>query len=79
VADTAARIADAEGWRDQRDAIVRAAMTQLAQSGGALDFLSLQFALGAAFGEAAQQELARQGAGVAWAVLARDAKRLSAP
>jgi hypothetical protein len=79
VADIAARIADAEGWRDQRDAIVRAAMTQLAQSGAALDFLSLQFALAAAFNEAAQQELARQGAGVAWVVLARDAKRLSAP
>jgi len=79
VADIAARIADAEGWRDQRDAIANAAMTQLAQSGGAIDFLSLQFALAAAFNEAAQQELARQGAGVAWAVLARDAKRLSAP
>jgi hypothetical protein len=79
VADIAARIAGAEGWRDQRDAIVRAAMTQLAQSGAAIDFLSLQFALAAAFNEAAQQELARQGAGVAWVVLARDAKRLSAP
>jgi hypothetical protein len=79
VADIEARIADAEGWRDHRDAIVRAAMTQLAQSGGTLDFLSLQFALAAAFNEAAQQELTRQGAGVAWAVMARDAKRLSAP
>ncbi len=79
MADIAARIVDAEGWREQRDAIVRAAMTQLAQSGGALDFLSLQFALAAAFNEAAQQELARQGAGVAWAVLARDGQRLSAP
>jgi hypothetical protein len=79
VADIEARIADAEGWRDQRDAIVNAAMTQLAQSGGAIDFLSLQFALAAAFNKAAQQELARQGAGVAWAVLTRDAKRLSAP
>ena len=79
MADIAARVADAEGWRDQRDAIVRAAMTQLAQSGGAIDFLSVQFALAAAFKEAAQQELARQGAGVAWAVLARDAERLSAP
>ena len=52
---------------------------QLAQSGGSLDFLSVQFALSAAFKEAARQELARQGAGVAWAVLARDAERLSAP
>ena len=79
MADIEARIADAKGWRDQRDAIVRAAMTQLAQSGGTIDFLSLQFALSAAFKEAARQELARQGAGVAWAVLARDAERLSAP
>jgi hypothetical protein len=79
VADIAARIADAEGWRDQRDAIVNAAVMQLAQSGGAIDFLSVQFALSAAFKEAARQEMARQGAGVAWAVLARDAERLSAP
>ena len=79
MADIAERIADAEGWRDQRDAIVNAALMRLAQSGGAIDFLSVQFALGAAFGEAARQEMARQGAGVAWAVLARDAERLSAP
>ena len=79
MADIAARIADAEGWRDQRDAIVRAALTQLAQSNGALDFLSVQFALSAAFAEAARQEMTRQGSSIAWAVLARDAERLSAP
>jgi hypothetical protein len=70
---------DAENWRDQRDSIVRAALQAMAQSGAGLDFLAMQFALSAAFNEAARQEMARQGSSIAWAVLKRDAERLSAP
>jgi hypothetical protein len=79
VADIAARIADAEGWRDQRDAIVTAALTQLAQSGGAIDFLSVQFALGAAFGEAAKQRATIFGCDQAWGLVARIQSQMEAP
>jgi hypothetical protein len=79
VADIEARLADAENWRDQRDAIVTAAMTQLAQSGGAIDFLSLQFALGAAFGEAAKQRATIFGCDQAWGLLARIQSMMEAP
>jgi hypothetical protein len=79
VADIETRLADAEGWRDQRDAIVTAALTQLAQSGGALDFLSLQFALGAAFGEAAKQRATIFGCDQAWGLVARIQSQMEAP
>ena len=79
MADIEARIADAEGWRDQRDAIVTAAMTQLAQSSGAIDFLSLQFALGAAFGEAAKQRATVFGCDHAWGLVARIQSMMEAP
>ena len=79
MADIEARLADAENWRDQRDAIVTAAMTQLAQSGGAIDFLSLQFALGAAFGEAAKQRATIFGCDQAWGLLARIQSMMEAP
>ena len=79
MADIAARIADAEGWRDQRDAIVTAALTQLAQSGGAIDFLSLQFALGAAFGEAAKQRATVFGCDEVWGRIARIQSMMEAP
>jgi hypothetical protein len=78
-ADIAAIVHDAENWRDNRDAIVRAALQALAQSGGSLDFLTVQFALAAAFNEAARHEMTRQGSSIAWAVLKRNAERLSAP
>jgi hypothetical protein len=78
-ADLPAIVHDAENWRANRDAMVRVAMQALAQSGAGLDFLGVQFALAAAFNEAAQQEMTRQGASVAWAVLKRNAERLSAP
>lgn len=79
MADLPAIIHDAENWRDQRDAIVRAALQALAQSGAGLDFLAMQFALAAAFNEAARHEMTRQGSSIAWAVLKRNAERLSAP
>lgn len=79
MADLSAIVHDAENWRDQRDAIVRAALRAMAQSGAGLDFLAMQFALAAAFNEAARQEMARQGSSIAWAVLKRNAERLSAP
>ena len=79
MADIEARIADAEGWRDQRDAIVTAALVRLAQSGGAIDFLSLQFALGAAFGEAAKQRATVFGCDQAWGLLARIQSMMEAP
>jgi len=79
VADIEARLADAEGWRDQRGAIVTAALTQLAQSGGALDFLSVQFALGAAFGEAAKQRATVFGCDEAWGRIARIQSMMEAP
>jgi hypothetical protein len=78
-ADIAAIVHDAENWRDNRDAIVRAALQALAQSGGSLDLLTVQFALAAAFNEAARHEMTRQGSSIAWAVLKRNAERLSAP
>ena len=79
MADIEARLADAESWRDQRDAIVTAAMTQLAQSGGAIDFLSVQFALGAAFGEAAKQRATIFGCDQAWGLVARIQSMMEAP
>jgi hypothetical protein len=79
MADLSAIMHDAENWRDQRDAIVRAALQCLAQSGAGLDFLAMQFALAAAFDEAARHEMTRQGSSIAWAVLKRNAERLSAP
>ena len=78
-ADIDAIVHDAETWRDQRDAIVRAALQALAQSGAGLDFLAMQFALAAAFDEAARHEITRQGSSIAWAVLKRNSERLSAP
>lgn len=79
MADIEARLADAEGWRDQRDAIVNAALVRLAQSGGAIDFLSLQFALGAAFGEAAKQRATVFGCDEAWGRIARIQSQMEAP
>ncbi len=78
-ADIAAIVHDAKNWRDNRDAIVRAAMMQLAQSGAALDFLSLQFALGAAFGEAAKQRATVFGCDQAWGLVARIQSIMEAP
>jgi hypothetical protein len=46
-----------EPWQESRDAIVRAAITALAEAGGGLDFLAMQAALEAAFKEAARQRL----------------------
>lgn len=79
MADISPILGDAENWRAQRDNLVLAALMSLAQDGGSIDFLAVQFALAAAFKEAARQELARAGSGQAWFVLARDAERLSAP
>lgn len=79
MADLAAVVVDAQNWRESRDAIVLAALTQLAQSGAGLDFLSVQFAVAAAFREAAQQEMMKQRSSIAWAVMARNAERLSEP
>lgn len=79
MADIAARIADAEGWRGQRDAIVNAALMRLAQSGGAIDFLSVQFALGAAFGEAAKQRATVFGCDEAWGRIARIQRMMETP
>jgi hypothetical protein len=79
VADIAARIADAGSWRDQRDAIVNAALIRLAQSGATIDFLSVQFALGAAFGEAAKQRATVFGCDEAWGRIARIQSMMEAP
>lgn len=79
MADISPLLADAANWRDQRDALVRAALNSLAEAGGQIDFLSVQFALAAAFREASKQEMARNGSNLAWFVLARDAERLSTP
>ena len=79
MADIETRIADAEDWRDQRDAIVNAALMQLAQSGLAINFLSLQFALAAAFGEAAKQRATIFGCDQAWYLVARIQSQMEAP
>lgn len=79
MADIAARVADAKGWRDQRDAIVRAALTELAQHGASLDFLSVSRALGAAFGEAARQRATVFGCDQAWGLLSRHQAMMEAP
>lgn len=68
----------ADGWRESRDAIVRAAVTRLAGAPSS-DFLAMQSALAAAFEEAARQEAERFGTGAGWAVLSQAAVRLSAP
>jgi hypothetical protein len=75
----AAALADLDGWRDRRDALVQAALTALIQSGSGVDFLAMQRALAAAFEEAARQEMDRFGAGLPWVALSRTATRLSAP
>lgn len=80
--DAAARAAalrDAETWRDSRDALVQAALTELVMSGAGLDFGAMQRALAAAFDVAARQEMDRFGASLPWVVLSRIAARLSAP
>jgi hypothetical protein len=79
MADISPMLHDADGWRNQRDTIVQAALMSLAMGGGQIDFLTVQFALAAAFKEAARQELARTGSSQAWFVLARTAERLSTP
>lgn len=79
MADISPMLHDAATWRNQRDTIVQAALTSLAMDGGKIDFLAVQFALAAAFKEAARQEMARTGSSQAWFVLARNAERLSTP
>jgi len=71
MADIAAQVDDARNWRDNRDAIVRAALTELAAHGASLDFLSVQRALGAAFAEAARQRASAFGCDQAWGLLSR--------
>ncbi len=68
-----------EPWQEGRDAIVRAAITAMAQAGGGLDFLAMQAALEAAFKEAARQQLQESGSDSAWFVLARHRSRMEAP
>ena len=68
-----------EPWQEGRDAIVRAAMTAMAQAGGGLDFLGMQAALEAAFKEAARQRLQEAGSDVAWFVMSRHRSRMEAP
>ena len=68
-----------EPWQETRDAIVRAAITAMAEAGGGLDFLAMQAALEAAFKEAARQRQEEAGSDVAWFVISRHASRMEAP
>ena len=79
MADIAAQVDDARNWQENRDAIVRAALTELAQHGAGLDFVSVSRALGAAFGEAAKQRAAVFGCDSAWYALTVQQSRMEAP
>jgi hypothetical protein len=68
-----------EPWQESRDAIVRAAITAMAEAGGGLDVLAMQAALEAAFKEAARQRLEEAGADSAWFVMSRHRSRMEAP
>ena len=79
MADIAAQVDDARNWQENRDAIVRAALTELATHGASLDFLSVQRALGAAFAEAARQRATVFGCDQAWGALSRHQSMMNAP
>jgi hypothetical protein len=79
MADIAAQVDDARNWQESRDAIVRAALTELAQHGASLDFVSVSRALGAAFGEAARQRAEVCGCDGVWTALAIQQSRMEAP
>lgn len=79
MADIAAQVDDARNWQENRDAIVRAALTELAQHGASLDFVSVSRALGAAFGEAARQRATVFGCDQAWGLLSRHQSMMEAP
>ena len=66
-------------WQESRDAIVRAAITAMAEAGGGLDFLAMQAALEAAFREAARQRMQEAGSDSAWFVMSRHASRMESP
>lgn len=79
MADIAPQVDDARNWQENRDAIVRAALTALAVHGASLDFLSVQRALGAAFDEAAKQRAAVFGCDSAWYALTVQQSRMESP
>jgi hypothetical protein len=79
MADIASQVDDARNWQENRDAIVRAALTALAVHGASLDFLSVQRALGAAFAEAARQRATVFGCDQAWSLLSRHESMMEAP
>lgn len=79
MADIASQVDDARNWRENRDAIVRAALTDLAAHGVSLDFLSVQRALGAPFAEAARQRASAFGCDQAWGLLSRHESMMQAP
>lgn len=74
-----AQVQEVLKWRESRDEIVRAALTELAANGASLDFLAMQRALGAAFGKAAEQRATIFGCDVAFGVLSQLESRMNHP
>jgi hypothetical protein len=79
MADIAGQVDDVGNWRESRDAIVRAALMELAQHGAGMDFLSVQRAIAAAFAEAAKQRGAVFGCDRVWSALVIQQSRMEAP